>query len=185
MKMDWPVDHRRTRHADQPGTARLSNNAENFSNRAGVEINIETKLPGVQSAQKQHSMETWDLEAGTRWRIGNGSTVCINTDRWIPRLSTFRIVSPCVFEDTTTVNTLMLQSGGWNVPLIKASFFEDDVEKILGLPIASTRTDDIMIWHFDKGGHYSVQNGYKVSQEIEKKVSPSSNKCVEDWWKTL
>ncbi|KAK2641181.1 hypothetical protein Ddye_022944 [Dipteronia dyeriana] len=70
------------------------------------------------------------LEVDTRWRIGNGSTVSINIDRWIPRPSTFQIVSPCVFGDSTTVNGLMLPLGGWNVLLLKAFFSENKVEKI-------------------------------------------------------
>ncbi|KAK3221803.1 hypothetical protein Dsin_008828 [Dipteronia sinensis] len=62
------------------------------------------------------------LEAGTRCWIGNGSTVYIKNDRWIPQPATFQIVSPRVFGNLTTLNTLFLPSGGWNVPLIKAFF---------------------------------------------------------------
>ncbi|KAK3222277.1 hypothetical protein Dsin_009302 [Dipteronia sinensis] len=38
---------------------------------------------------------------------------------------------------------------------------------ILGLPTASANTDDILIWHFDKGGTYSVRSGYKVGWDLE------------------
>ncbi|KAI9168825.1 hypothetical protein LWI28_002497 [Acer negundo] len=78
-------------------------------------------------------------------------SVFINTDLWIPHPSTFQILSPRVFGDMATVNTLLL-SGGWNIPLLEVSFVQDDIEQILSLSTASTRTDDILIWHFDGGG---------------------------------
>ncbi|KAK3223102.1 hypothetical protein Dsin_010127 [Dipteronia sinensis] len=107
------------------------------------------------------------LGAGTRWCIGNGATITINFDRWIPHPSTFQIVSPCVFGDMATMNDPMLPPEGWNIPLIRESFVQDNMEKILSLPTASTRIDDIMIWHFDRMRAYSVRNGYKVGLEME------------------
>uniref|UniRef100_A0A5B7BWS0 Reverse transcriptase zinc-binding domain-containing protein n=1 Tax=Davidia involucrata TaxID=16924 RepID=A0A5B7BWS0_DAVIN len=35
------------------------------------------------------------IKSGTRWRIGCGHEVCVCQHRWIPKPSTFKVVSPC------------------------------------------------------------------------------------------
>ncbi|KAK3212786.1 hypothetical protein Dsin_017492 [Dipteronia sinensis] len=59
------------------------------------------------------------IEAGIRWRVGRGSCIRIYGDRWIPRPSTFKIISPQVLDVNATVETLMSPSGGWDVDLVR------------------------------------------------------------------
>ncbi|KAK2652169.1 hypothetical protein Ddye_012025 [Dipteronia dyeriana] len=67
---------------------------------------------------------------------------------------------------------------GWNIPLIRAYFVKEDVENYFSLPIALYRIDDLMIKHFDKGGVYYVQSGYKVGWELETRKSVSGTNAV-------
>ena len=66
------------------------------------------------------------LEAGSRWRIGNGERVSIYQDRWIPRPADLRIISPPVLGDAATVSMLKLPSNMWDEVMIRGSFFKDD-----------------------------------------------------------
>ncbi|KAK2640820.1 hypothetical protein Ddye_022583 [Dipteronia dyeriana] len=59
------------------------------------------------------------------------------------------------------------------------------MDKILSLSTASARTDDILIWHYDKGGAYSVRSGYNVGLKLESCVSSSGTKSVARWWNML
>ena len=56
---------------------------------------------------------------GSRWRIGNGRSVQVYKDRWIPRESTFKIFSPLVQHGNRHVASLKLPDGSWNVELIE------------------------------------------------------------------
>ncbi|KAK2642118.1 hypothetical protein Ddye_023881 [Dipteronia dyeriana] len=125
------------------------------------------------------------ITAGSRWRIGTGSTISIYGDRWIPRPSTFHVISPRVFRDFMTINSLLLPSGGWKVPLIVSSFLADDDEAILNLPTGSSYSHDSLLWHFEKSGNYSVRSGYKIGMSLDCRASISSSSGLEAWWKFL
>ncbi|KAK3221879.1 hypothetical protein Dsin_008904 [Dipteronia sinensis] len=51
------------------------------------------------------------ISKGSRWRIGDGSSVRIYSDRWIPRPTTSKVVSPVQLGEHATVVELKLPSG--------------------------------------------------------------------------
>ncbi|KAK2640567.1 hypothetical protein Ddye_028362 [Dipteronia dyeriana] len=51
------------------------------------------------------------ISQGSRWRIGDGTMVGIYSDRWIPRPSTFKVISPIRLGAMATVAELKLSSG--------------------------------------------------------------------------
>ncbi|KAK3212721.1 hypothetical protein Dsin_017427 [Dipteronia sinensis] len=124
------------------------------------------------------------LEAGSRWRIGTRSSVSIYTDKWIPRPHSFMTQSQPVLGIDAIVRYLISPSGTWNVPLIRASFPPDEAEVILSLPFGSTQTEDVLLWHYDNGGIYTVKCGYKLGKLIQSQYRAfSSSDC--NWWKAL
>lgn len=48
------------------------------------------------------SLYTWQsllaaksvLQRGLRWRVGNGQSVCMWNDKWLPKPTTFHVISP-------------------------------------------------------------------------------------------
>jgi hypothetical protein len=75
------------------------------------------------------------LEAGMICRTGDGKSVAIWADRWIPRPTTFLVMSPCNtlplaahVEELITGNPLK-----WNRGLIHSIFLEDEVEEVMGV----------------------------------------------------
>ncbi|KAK1556507.1 hypothetical protein Q3G72_006154 [Acer saccharum] len=58
----------------------------------------------------------------------NGSVEMSDDDKWIPRPSTFRIVSPPMLGDMSLVSDLKLPSGRWNESLVRESFLAVDAE---------------------------------------------------------
>ncbi|KAK3230420.1 hypothetical protein Dsin_002301 [Dipteronia sinensis] len=121
------------------------------------------------------------LEGGSRWRIGDGSEVRIYHDRWLPRPTTFKTISPQVLEDKVMVSSLILASGAWNVPLIRASFLPEDADSILSLPLSSFRHKDRLQWYYENSGAFSVRSGYKVGLSMETSPSSSGLSGLESW----
>lgn len=62
------------------------------------------------------------LERGMRWRVGDGKTIKIYNDRWIPRPTDFKILSPPNLGVNATVDSLVSPTGGWNMELIRNNF---------------------------------------------------------------
>ncbi|KAK3195485.1 hypothetical protein Dsin_026795 [Dipteronia sinensis] len=125
------------------------------------------------------------IEARTRLRVGRGTGIYVYQDRWVPRPSTFKVISPPVFRELTTVNQLRSPTRGWNVELIRGNFLEEDAVVILSVPVRITTAHDLLIWHFEQSGLYSVKSGYHLSCSLEKVTSSSGLDSMKGWWKCL
>ena len=97
------------------------------------------------------------------WRIGNGESVNIWTDPWIPHGKTRR---PATYIEaavlTRVVDLLDPVSGSWDETLVKDTFSEFDAEAILKLRV-NPDMEDRHAWHFDKKGLFSVKSAYKLA----------------------
>ncbi|CAL9001924.1 unnamed protein product [Prunus brigantina] len=79
------------------------------------------------------------LEAGMRWRIGNGHQGLI--------------------DDETKM---------WNRDLILRCFNSAEAHTILSLPLSRWGCDDRLVWHFTTHGGYSVRTGYELALTLRK-----------------
>ncbi|KAL5752846.1 hypothetical protein ACOSP7_023036 [Xanthoceras sorbifolium] len=79
---------------------------------------------------------------GSRKRFGSGNSILIYKDRWIPRPSTFSVISQPVVNDLVFVSQLKLASGAWNELLIRSVFLALDADAILSISSPSHRTAD-------------------------------------------
>lgn len=88
----------------------------------------------LSASRKKHASQTWRailagrdvLEKGLLKRVGDGTSIRLWHDRWIPNHFRGR---PLVVPDTpqvSLVSDLLTPSGGWNADLIKQVFVEID-----------------------------------------------------------
>jgi len=78
---------------------------------------------------------------------------------------------------------------GWNEPLIRKMFLFHEAEEILNLRIPASEGDDILAWHYEKSGLFSVRSAYKLAMEGRSKnncrTSMSADRKIFDTiWKT-
>ncbi|PKA49974.1 Putative ribonuclease H protein [Apostasia shenzhenica] len=126
------------------------------------------------------------LKLGLRWRIGNGNSVRVFGDPWLPRPISFQaITSPNPNLAATRIVELLTEDGSWNWEKINSILWSIDYHLILEMPPCSTKFDDALIWHWDKKGSYSVKSGYVTTTQGESNVASSSNGGFNLWWKKL
>ncbi|KAL0399793.1 UNVERIFIED_CONTAM: putative mitochondrial protein [Sesamum radiatum] len=102
------------------------------------------------------------LAARSRWHIGQGRSVNIWTDCWIPRPITFQVITaPNCLSLQATVSELIREDGEWNKEIIREVFRPEDVSAILAIPLMAG-SQDCLRWHFEKHGRYSVHSGYRL-----------------------
>jgi hypothetical protein len=113
------------------------------------------------------------LRKGIIWRIGDGRSIHIWNDRWIPRGTTRRPCSHRGRHLIQWVNELIDPlTGQWDTQLVTQTFHPDDVKCILAIPLVQGM-DNILAWHFDPKGSFSVKSAYKVC--IDQESYGSSN----------
>jgi hypothetical protein len=122
----------------------------------------------------------WILKKGGLWNIGNGKSVQIWDDNWLPDQTGHKIWSPKK-EGTTQsmVHDLILPlSRTWNQGLISKLFYPFEAQQIQNIPIIDTSQPDEFCWPKTKEGVYTVKSGYQAIQDWKNKdndPAPSDN----------
>ncbi|CAL8996834.1 unnamed protein product [Prunus brigantina] len=104
------------------------------------------------------------IEDGLLWRVGNGASIRVLRDRWIPKPFTFKPLMTRGLEQTSMVSDLLTASGSWNLPLLEQHFSLEDRDIISGIALGSvSQLGDSKYWFFSKNKKYFVKTGYRVA----------------------
>ncbi|KAL5781697.1 hypothetical protein ACOSP7_006726 [Xanthoceras sorbifolium] len=125
------------------------------------------------------------LLKGLRWKIGNGESVRVYEDSYLPRDSTFRVFSPRILPEGVTVSALLQEPGFWHVDIVMRYFIHEEADLILSLPLSLHPRRDSFLWHFDSRGLFSVRSAYKVALGLQQESLASSSKGALEVWKHL
>lgn len=74
------------------------------------------------------------LKTGLRKQIGDGTTVRVLEDPWIPYLHTFKVLGFNEFCKELKVSDCILPSGQWDTLKLRQFLYEEDVEEIIQDP---------------------------------------------------
>lgn len=74
------------------------------------------------------------------------------------------------------MSDLLLPFGGWNVQNITDSFSPLEADLILAISLPRNPSLDILCWHYDKKGVYSVKSGYKLVVTCSSSYSASASR---------
>ncbi|XP_042950087.1 uncharacterized protein LOC122282202 [Carya illinoinensis] len=125
------------------------------------------------------------LRKGCRWRLGNGQTVRIFKDLWLPECPS---VSTLVeVDENLKVNSLIDDSTGWwNVHMVRALFNPNLVQQILKLQV-SIDAEDSLYWSHEKNGSFSVRSAYRYLQHNQhlSNGQSSTGRYEAMFWKSL
>jgi hypothetical protein len=104
-----------------------------------------------------HGLEL--LKQGVIWRVGSGKQIKIWRHAWIPKphsLRPCRSIRPCRLK---WVHQLIdEESRCWKEDVRRRFFYQFDVEQILKLQIPWREADDVVAWHYEKSGVFSVRS---------------------------
>ncbi|KAL0447804.1 UNVERIFIED_CONTAM: hypothetical protein Slati_1908300 [Sesamum latifolium] len=65
--------------------------------------------------------------------------------------------------DATIAELLEDEGNSWNVELVSFIFIKEDVDCILSIPLPADRGRDVLRWHQEKNGRFSVQSAYPIA----------------------
>jgi hypothetical protein len=116
------------------------------------------------------------LSNGSIWMVGDGQSIKVWGDRWLPTLLTYPFQSPrgtCV-EGTRVCELIDQQLKQLNEPLIRATFNADEAMLILNISLSPLFPRDRPIWRCTKKGDFSVRSAYHLGVEMTASQKPSS-----------
>jgi hypothetical protein len=105
------------------------------------------------------------LQLGLLKRIGDGSTVSVMDDKWIPGI---RSMQPSVqrgppSENVTLVGQLIDHDiGAWKIDMVRQKFITPEADAILNIPLRRDGGEDSWAWSLEKTGNYSVKSAYRA-----------------------
>ncbi|PRQ31932.1 putative ribonuclease H-like domain, reverse transcriptase zinc-binding domain-containing protein [Rosa chinensis] len=122
------------------------------------------------------------LFKGSLWRVGNGHSIHLWNDKWIPNTPSFSTRFPSLLPVSQSVNTLLdFSTLTWNLESLQHVLTPGDSSVIQAIPIFSELVDDKLVWPHVMNGEYSVRSGYHVSFNsniIASAPSPHSSHVV-------
>ncbi|XP_075499853.1 uncharacterized protein LOC142538416 [Primulina tabacum] len=104
------------------------------------------------------------LTRGTRWKIGDGKSINIGTYPWLRDPANFYIQRALDEEHRAmTVHELIdVDLHQWKATTLQAIFEKRDIGEIMKIPVPTTASEDIRLWHFSRDGCYTVKSGYRL-----------------------
>ncbi|KAL0288444.1 UNVERIFIED_CONTAM: hypothetical protein Sangu_2658000 [Sesamum angustifolium] len=109
------------------------------------------------------------IEKGCRWLVGDGKSIRIWHDRWVPREYMFKVISPpSILDRHATVSQLVSDSGReWKEDLVRETFHPNEANTSLSMPLGCG-TMDMLIWHRSKKGKFSVRAAYNLACDVSR-----------------
>ena len=106
---------------------------------------------------------------GMMWRVGDGSTIRVYWDKWLPGKFPSKIVSPQLATpaDVRVSSLIDHDTKAWDHARIDHLFLPFEEEKIKAIPFCVTDQADCLIWPRGRDGAYSIKTGYQRLCERE------------------
>ena len=107
------------------------------------------------------------LNNGCCWRVGNGESIKVYLDKWIPKCPANRILHWGQDADREMLVSELIDTKlhGWRRDTILEKFGVEEVVAICKIPLSRRNIVDLMVWLHTKNGKYSVKSGYHLARK--------------------
>ena len=132
------------------------------------------------------------LNVGLINRIGDGSSVSVWDDKWIPGTLTKKpIIKPANTSVQFVSDLIDDENWSWRMDLVRDTFVPTDAAAILNIPLRSGGGADFLAWAFEKSGIYVVKSAYralmiqKERSALEEGPAAGASNANEQLWNRL
>ena len=108
------------------------------------------------------------VRKGRRWQVGNGHSIMIWKDKWVPSPLTYKVESPVssLLEDSRVATLINEVDGTWKNELVQQVFLPHEANLICSIALSANLTGDKQVWALMHNGIFSVQSAYKLVMEM-------------------
>ncbi|KAL0297534.1 UNVERIFIED_CONTAM: hypothetical protein Sradi_6805500 [Sesamum radiatum] len=91
----------------------------------------------------------------------------------VPSSVFHELEAPNTIEVDATFHRLITGAGEWNEELIRGIFWPEDVDKILAIPFVRRHGPDVLRWHYEKHGRFTVRSAFSLAYARSRSSSSS------------
>jgi ribonuclease HI len=104
------------------------------------------------------------LKAGSRWKIGDGTTIPVWNNYWMKDNVTLYPLEDVAstLANLRVSDCLSPNNKSWNLPFLQSIFNNQIVEHIVNTPLYPSVREDRLIWRKENDGEYSVRSAYRL-----------------------
>lgn len=129
------------------------------------------------------------LSLGVGWRVGNGESIKIWGDAWLPSPYPRLFLPPHPdLDPNSKVATLIDQeTGWWNYEVLSRYFDPGEVARIGSVLISPLMKPDRVVWHGTSLGVFTVRNAYHLymARRSQEKRESSRGAVVDPLWNQI
>lgn len=107
------------------------------------------------------------LRKGLHWRVGDGRNIIVVTTAWILGNRNDLISKPISNTELRVSEFINRESRTWKIDLLCATFGDNDARKILQIPLARAKHEDLLVWRGEATGALSIRSDYKFLIEAD------------------
>jgi hypothetical protein len=108
------------------------------------------------------------IKEGTVSRIGDGKNVNIWRYNWVPRDFNLKVAPGKTNTRISRVNQLLRPgTNEWDEQLVRKVCYSQDVDWILNIKLPTYPCCDLVAWHYDKSGTFSVRSAYRLAFNLK------------------
>ena len=102
------------------------------------------------------------IQRGAKWRAGNGDSIKIYGNNWLPTATPRGVHSPLLqdFQNATVSSLINHQTRTWDLAILSTALSPTEADLVQKITISSGQPEDILFWPFIQSGIYSVKSGY-------------------------
>ena len=117
------------------------------------------------------------IDLGRVWRVGNGESIKICGDRWLPQASNTRVISPItgLALEARVCDIIDQGSFTWKASLIDQNFLSHEAKLIKGIPLSLQGGLDKQVWLPSNNGAFTTRSAYHLLVGYGRNLLPSSS----------
>ena len=91
---------------------------------------------------------------GAKWRVGDGQSIKVFKDNWLPGLLGGKISSihSGLDRNLSVAELMASDKGSWNVQVIDTYFLPHEAQQIKAIPLCVVPQSDYLYWSLEKNG---------------------------------
>ncbi|XP_042944649.1 uncharacterized protein LOC122278535 [Carya illinoinensis] len=127
---------------------------------------------------------------GCRWRVGDGESINIWTDIWLPgqNQTPLGLYQESRSSCQRVAQLIDGETGWWEIEIVRRTLPPREASDVLRIPLGPSPREDKLIWHYENSGEYTVRSAYRLFWSIKNhrvEGGCSNYQALRGFWKQL